>query len=152
MHLAEVWAKCVGQLFLQVNKVSLSLCHALGGFFQVLSNRNSWSRRSAGGNKGATVYHQRERLKETLLSCALRLKPLSGRNSQKHRALLCAVCVRGLCLKNLQVHNLQRMWLYMPVMACVRTVGTVLMLLFTTACQLIFFLPLILHYTTSIHE
>lgn len=66
-----VCGKCVGQFVLQVNKVSLSHCQALGGSFQVLSNHNNWSRRLAGGNKGTSVCRWQERLGEILLSSAL---------------------------------------------------------------------------------
>lgn len=55
---------------LQVNKVSLSLCHDLCGSVQVLSNRNNWSRRLAGRNKGTSVCRWQEQLRDVLLSSA----------------------------------------------------------------------------------
>lgn len=110
--------KCVGQFVLQVNKVSLSLCQALSGSLQVLSNHNNnWSRRLARGDKGTSVCRWRERLKETLLSCALHLNhchAVTLRNTEPYCVVY--VCMSE-CLNNLQVHNLLRMWLSVWVCA-----------------------------------
>lgn len=121
MELAKLdWLglKCVGQFVLQVNKVSLSLCQALSGSLQVLSNHNNnWSRRLAGGDKGTSVCRWRERLKETLLSCALHLNhchAVTLRNTEPYCVVY--VCMSE-CLNNLQVHNLLRMWLSVWVCA-----------------------------------
>ncbi len=115
-----VCGKCVGQLVSQVNKVSLSLGHALSASIQVLSNHNNWSRRLAGGNKGTSVLSLTGTAEGNSAVLCSPFKSLSCCNSQQHRALLCGVCVRGLCLNNLQARIFLRMCLFMSVWVCAR--------------------------------
>lgn len=101
------------QFVLQVNKVSLSLCHALSGSLQVLSNHNNWSHRLAGGNKGTSVCCWQERLREILLASALHSNHCHAvilRNTEHY----CVLHVSGLCLNNLRVRIFLHIWLFMP--------------------------------------
>lgn len=55
-------------------------------------------------------------------------------------------------MNNLHVHNLQSMWLCMPVIACVRRDGAHVIVHYCMPADFYFPPPLILHYDVSMNE